>query len=95
MNITKDDIIKNISKSTSISSVQARDVFRSFISTISSISKSKIVKINNFGSFYTLSSPERIGRNPKTKESYIIPKRNKITLKVSNKVKKEINWKIL
>jgi nucleoid DNA-binding protein len=36
-------------------------------------------------------SPKRIGRNPKTKEEYIIEKRSKLALKVSQNIKDLLN----
>ena len=54
-------------------------------------SKSRIVKISNFGTFYTKYTPQRLGRNPKTKEEFIISKRLKLFFKPSNKIRSIIN----
>ncbi len=51
----------------------------------------KIVKLNNFGSFKLKSTPKRVGRNPKTKDSYIIEERNKLTFITSSKIRELIN----
>ena len=63
----------------------------SFIDIIKSNSKKCDIKIHEFGTFYMHSSPKRIGRNPKTKESYIIPPRIKVNFKPSKKIKEVLN----
>ena len=44
------------------------------------------LSINNFGSFNIKKKNERIGRNPKTKEEYLIKSRKVISFKKSNKL---------
>ncbi len=53
--------------------------------------KYKKVKIAKFGTFILKKKKERIGRNPKTKESKIISERYVVLFKVSNEFKKYIN----
>ncbi len=60
---------------------------------ISGINTSKIVKIHNFGTFKLKKKKSRVGRNPKTKEEFIIQDRNVITFKASKKILKFINSK--
>ena len=48
-------------------------------------------KLSSFGSFSFKNTPKRLGRNPKTKDSYIIPEINKLNFKPSNKIKEKIN----
>ena len=49
------------------------------------------VKLSRFGSFNFKKTPKRLGRNPKTKDSYIIPVLNKLNFKPSTKIKENIN----
>ena len=64
----------------------------SFISIIiKETSSSKVIKLSKFGTFKRQSTPKRIGRNPKTKESYIIKKSNKLVFKASNIIKEVLN----
>ena len=91
MNYRKKDIIKNITSETDISYSDASNIMESFLFLIKSKSKSKVVKISNFGSFSIKKTPTRLGRNPKTKESYIIPASKKLILVTSNKVKNLLN----
>ena len=44
------------------------------------------LSINNIGSFSIKKKNERIGRNPKTKEEYVIKSRKVISFKKSNKL---------
>ena len=91
MNFCKTNIIKNISKESLVSSGDAKSILESFLSLIKNKSKSRLVKLSGFGSFGFKKTPERLGRNPKTKDSYIIPEHNKLNFKPSNKIKENIN----
>ena len=91
MNFSKTNIVKNISKKSLVSSGDAKSILESFLSLIKNKSKSRLVKLSGFGSFGFKKTPERLGRNPKTKDSYIIPEHNKLNFKPSNKIKENIN----
>ena len=91
MNLSKNNIIKNIAKHSLISNNDASSIFESFLLLIKSESKSKLVKISSFGTFSFKKTPKRVGRNPKTLDSYIIPKINKLNFKPSEKIKRKIN----
>jgi len=93
MGAGKIGIIKNINKDSKISMNQSADIINSFLFIIKSKSKLKSVKISGFGTFSFKKTPKRIGRNPKTQDSYIIPGLNKLNFKPSQKVKEKINWK--
>lgn len=91
MSLAKRDISKNISSKTQISSKESLKFIDVFIALISRESKERCVKISRFGSFYSHTAPKRIGRNPKTKELFVIPKRSKICFKASKTIKNLIN----
>jgi nucleoid DNA-binding protein len=91
MSLTKNNIINNLKKNSSLSAGEASSIFESFLSLIKSKSKSKSLKLSGFGTFSFKKTPKRAGRNPKTKDSYIIPILNKLNFKPSNKVKEQIN----
>tara|TARA_B110000305_G_C18757912_1_gene323988 strand:+ start:98 stop:373 length:276 start_codon:yes stop_codon:yes gene_type:complete len=91
MNYTKALIYKKIATKLSISTTDSSKILDSFLSIIKKNVGSNIVKITRFGSFEMKETPKRIGRNPKTKESYIIDARNKVTFKISNKLKNFLN----
>lgn len=55
-----------------------------------SLLKGESVRITNFGNFVVREKGERIGRNPKTKEEYVIKKRITIVFKPSTNLRKEL-----
>ena len=91
MNFSKNNLIKNIAKKSSVSAGEASGILESFLLLIKDKAKLKSVKLSRFGSFSFKKTPKRIGRNPKTKDSYIIPVLNKLNFKPSNKIKENIN----
>ena len=91
MNLSKKNIIKKISLEADLSLGDATSIMELFLLLVKSKSKSKAVKISNFGSFSLKKTPKRLGRNPKTKDSYIIPQLIKLNFKPSNKIKEKIN----
>ena len=91
MNITKALISKKISKETGLNIITSKKFLESFIKMIKMESIKKAVKIKNFGTFKVQTTQKRIGRNPKTKESYIIRPLKKLNFTSSNLVKKELN----
>lgn len=91
MSLTKNNIINYLKKNSSLSVGEASSILESFLSVIKSKSKSKSVKLSGFGTFSFKKTPKRAGRNPKTKDSYIIPELYKLNFKPSSKVKEQIN----
>ena len=91
MNFSKSDLVKNISKKSLVSAGDAKNILESFLSRIKNKSKLKSVKLSSFGTFSFKKTPKRHGRNPMTKDSYIIPELNKLNFKPSNKIKEKIN----
>ena len=90
MGFGKKDIVNNITSKALISSKSSSLVLEAFLSFIKQ-NKSYKIKISKFGTFYPHKSPARIGRNPKTKEDFIIHKKLKLFFKSSNLVKNKIN----
>ena len=92
MALTKSDIAKNIAENTGISKQDSKKILEHFIDQIKFGLKNRIsVKISNFGTFQVKKTPSRLGRNPKTKEEYVISARNRITLKASKRIKDFLN----
>ncbi len=84
-------ISRNISHELGINKSLSERFVDAFINLIKDSSKKGNVKLSNFGTFYSHRTSKRIGRNPKTKESYIIDPMVKLKLKPSNKIKKTLN----
>ena len=91
MSLGKKDIVKNITSKAQISNKIASSLLNKFIEIISNESRNRPVKISNFGTFYSHKSPKRIGRNPSTKEEFIIKERVKINFSSSRATKDLIN----
>ena len=91
MSFGKKDICNNISSKAQITKGISKDFFENFLNLVSLNSKNGIVKISNFGTFYIKNSPQRLGRNPKTKEEFVISKRSKLFFKPSNRIRSLIN----
>ena len=81
-------IYMQIGFSKKISETLLEDVFQIILNNIISDNKVKIAK---FGTFVLRNKKQRIGRNPKTKESKIISSRNVILFKPSKELKNYIN----
>ena len=92
INLTKKDIINSIYMqigfSKKISEILLEDIFQIILNNIIKHNKVKIAK---FGTFSIRKKNQRIGRNPKTKESKIISERNVILFKASKEFKNYIN----
>ena len=71
-----------------INEVLLEDIFEIILKNII---KHKKVKIAKFGTFLLRKKKQRIGRNPKTKETKIISERNVILFKASKEFKDFIN----
>ena len=92
INLTKKEIINSIYMkigfSKKISETLLEDILES---VLKNIIKHKKVKISKFGTFILRRKNQRIGRNPKTKETKVISERNVILFKPSKDLKKYIN----
>jgi nucleoid DNA-binding protein len=91
MSLGKKGIAKNITTKTHLSYEISSQLINSFLKLIISNINNHDIKISNFGVFNMKVSPKRIGRNPKTKKEYTIPKKNKASFKASNRIKSIIN----
>ena len=91
MSLGRDDIVNNISFETFLTKEKSKVFFEAFLQSVKLNVQNKKVKISSFGTFYKGTSPERIGRNPKTLEEFIIQKKDKIFFAPSNKIKSKLN----
>ena len=62
-----------------------------FNSIINTVAKEKKLKITKLGTFLAIKKKARIGRNPKTKEQFIISARKTISFIPSKKILKDLN----
>jgi nucleoid DNA-binding protein len=90
MSLGKSDIVKNINTKALFSSKLSHTFLSAFLLNIKK-NLNYDIKISNFGVFSINNTPARVGRNPKTKEEYIIPTRKRLSFKASNKIKSILN----
>ena len=90
-NITKIDIAKELSKKTGYSLELSKILINNLlIVLISSIKKNKL-NLKNIGTFRLINKLERMGRNPITKENFVITSRKSISFISSKKLLSVVN----
>tara|TARA_B100000989_G_scaffold299042_1_gene292425 strand:+ start:8759 stop:9028 length:270 start_codon:yes stop_codon:yes gene_type:complete len=89
--MSKKKIANDLSHKLGFSNKKSLKLIDMLINLIKTNSSKYRIKIHNFGTFYMHKSPTRLGRNPITKESYIIGSRKKLSFKASYKTKKILN----
>ena len=91
-NLTKEDIVKNISDKIGIPSFFTAKIVNDLLRIlITALATKKTIKVKNFGTFKTKNKNERLGRNPKNNDVYVINKRIVATFNASNYLKIKIN----
>ena len=90
-NITKIDIAKELSLKTGYSLELSKILINNLlIVLISSIKKNKL-NLKNIGTFRLINKLERMGRNPITKENFVITSRKSISFISSKKLLSVVN----
>ena len=89
-NFQKKDIVKSISSKTGLSENYLKKIVNDLIQILSQNLKTRNLIIKNLGSFKVLFKKERIGRNPKTKEEYIISAHKVLSFTVSQNLSKKM-----
>ena len=91
-NLGKREIITKITSAIGFSSKNVQKITEDIIEIIiSNLVYNKKINLKNLGTFNVVFKNEREGRNPKTKEKFIITSRNTIKFIVSDTFKKKIN----
>tara|TARA_B100001063_G_scaffold243905_1_gene275507 strand:+ start:515 stop:814 length:300 start_codon:yes stop_codon:yes gene_type:complete len=94
VNLTKKDLVNLIYMQIGFSKQISENLIDEFfLLIITNLIKEKKVKFSKFGTFSVKKKKQRIGRNPKTKESKIIKSRNVVLFKASKEFKEFINSK--
>ena len=94
--MVKPEIINQLKKKhPSLKRVQVAELTKLIFSNIiESLINLRSIEIRNFGRYSIKSLKQRHNaRNPKTNQKIYIPERKKISFKMSNRLKKEINKK--
>ena len=91
-NLNKIDISTNLSKEKGYSLLYSKKVINNLIAVLIDSIKENELAIKNIGNFKLIKKKQRIGRNPKTNEEFIISERQSISFKVSKNLIKKINF---
>jgi Bacterial nucleoid DNA-binding protein len=94
MAITKKEFINRMAENCDITKKDACKAVETFIEILMDcLKEAGTVKLHNFGKFEMKNEKERIGRNPKTGEEYIIPEHKKVKFYASEKLADKIGNK--
>jgi|TARA_B100001094_G_scaffold309836_1_gene343875 integration host factor subunit alpha len=94
INLTKKDLVNLVYMQLGFSKQVSENLIEDFLATINdNIKSEKKLKLSKFGTFTVRAKKPRIGRNPKTKESKMISKRDVVLFKPSKEFKDFINLK--
>ena len=92
MTLTKSDIVEDLNNQIGLNKREAKELVDSVFDTIKqTLINGEEVKVSGFGNFQLKDKPARPGRNPKTGQEYLIPKKERIRFNVSKLVKDQIN----
>ena len=90
-NFKKKDIVDILSSKTGFSSNLSKKIVDDLLHIINiNIQEGELI-LKNLGSFKILNKKQRIGRNPKTKEEYIITARKSIKFTPAKRISKNLN----
>ena len=90
ISFTKKDISKQITLKTGLPKSYSGKIVDDLILILKELIKEKEINIKNFATFKILSKTDRIGRNPKNKQTFKINARNSLSFKISKKFSKKI-----
>ena len=94
INLTKKDLVNLVYMQLGFSKQISVNLIDDFLSTIiSNIKQEKKLKLSKFGTFSIREKKQRIGRNPKTKETKMISSRDVVLFKPSKEFKEFVNLK--
>ena len=94
INLTKKDLVNLVYMQLGFSKQISENLIEDFLTTIvSNIKEEKKLKLSKFGTFSIRKKNQRIGRNPKTKETKMISSREVVLFKPSKEFKYFVNLK--
>tara|TARA_A100001011_G_C13930469_1_gene682944 strand:- start:123 stop:422 length:300 start_codon:yes stop_codon:yes gene_type:complete len=89
--LTKKDISEKINLKIGLSKAYTNKITDNLILILKNLIKNKEINIKNFASFKIIEKKERVGRNPKNNDSYLIKARKSLSFKISKKLNNRIN----
>ena len=89
--LKKIDIYKKFYEEVGISESTSKKILNDLIDILKICIRKIDLNLKNIGTFKIVKKNKRVGRNPKTKEEFIISERNSIIFIVSKNLLKKIN----
>ncbi len=89
--LKKIDLVKDLSLKTGYSQNYSKKIVDDLIDIFIQNIKSGNLNLKNIGSFKLINKKERVGRNPKTKEEFIITSRISLSFTTSKKIINALN----
>ncbi|MDC0938001.1 HU family DNA-binding protein [Pelagibacteraceae bacterium] len=90
-NLKRIDISKFLNKKKGYSILLSKRLINSLIEILTMNINHKNLVLKNIGSFKVIQKKQRIGRNPKTKEKFIISARNSLSFITSKQLLNKLN----
>jgi integration host factor subunit beta len=91
-NITKHDLVNEVSRSTGLTQVDTKVAVEEFLLRVQALlSSGQTIEVRGFGTFYTKKRKPRPARNPKTGQVVPLYERIVPLFKFSSDIKKRIN----
>ena len=90
-NLKKIDLAKQLKIKTGFSTNISKKLINDLIEILTEVIKTGYLNLKNIGSFKIINKKERMGRNPKTKEEFIISSRKSISFIPSKKLLQNLN----
>ena len=91
-NFKKLDLITNLNKTSGFSVNFSKKLINDLINILIQNIKLGNLTVKGLGSFKILKKKKRLGRNPKTKEEYVISARKTVKFTSSQKLLKSLNY---
>ena len=90
-NFNKENLYKLLSEKTGFSALLSKKIINDLIKTIIVEIKNENFNLVNLGKFKIILKKDRLGRNPKTKQTFIINKRKSISFTASKNFSQFLN----
>ena len=90
-NITKIDFSKDINNKTGFPISISKKIVDDLLIICAEMIKNNELVLKNIGTFKLSTKKQRIGRNPKTKEEFLVSKRKSVRFAVSKNLSKILN----
>ncbi len=91
-NVTRTELAEAVYAAASLPRKEAYEFVDQVLREIvAALVRDGVVNLRNFGVFTVRETPERLGRNPTTKQEYVISRRRAISFKAAPALKQKIN----